>query len=298
MNQASGFPGHKTMAESVFLCVGLVRNGAKSIRREVERLSDALGGSKALHFLFIESDSDDGTVVELEKISGTFENLRYVSLGRLGDELPKRTARLAHCRNIYVKEIRENPIYRGIDYVVVADMDGLNTKISAEGVESCWTHDEWDACFANPDGPYYDIWALRHPDWSPNDCWAQYDFLNKYSKRRERNLFASVHARMITIPKNADWIEVNSAFGGLAIYKRALFEDAEYIGLDAAGEEICEHVTLHNQVVGRGARLFINPAFINAGRNGHTRELFFIRKIRRKIKHAKKRMRERAASRR
>ena len=37
-------------------------------------------------------------------------------------------------------------------------------------------------------------------------------------------------------------LEVDSAFGGLAIYPREAVEGLMYVGLDASGNEICEHV--------------------------------------------------------
>ena len=279
---------HRPKEESVFLCVGLVRNGAGRIREEVENLAAAIGPCRALHFLLIESDSDDGTVGELERLSREIENFRFVSLRRLRDELPVRTARLARCRNAYLKEIRENDLYTDVDYVVMADLDGINTELSPESFESCWHRDDWDACFANPDGSYYDIWALRHPLWSPNDCTAQNKFLNEYSSDLEGNLYASVLSRMITIPREAEWIEVDSAFGGLGIYKKAILQAGQYAGVTAQGEEVCEHVPFHAQLKAEGARLFINPRFINAGVTEHARELSFHRRLQRRMKNARR----------
>ena len=40
-------------------------------------------------------------------------------------------------------------------------------------------------------------------------------------------------------------LKVDSAFGGLAIYKvRSIPKTAKYIGVDVEGNEICEHVSL------------------------------------------------------
>ena len=36
---------------------------------------------------------------------------------------------------------------------------------------SCWQYQNWDVFTANTSDIYYDIWALRHNNWSPNDCW-------------------------------------------------------------------------------------------------------------------------------
>ena len=66
-----------------------------------------------------------------------------------------------------------------------------------------------------------------------------------------------MYAKMIAIPADHDWIEVNSAFGGLAIYRKNLFEDVAYEGTSDNGEEICEHVPLHRSMRSKGARLYI-----------------------------------------
>ena len=144
-------------------------------------------------------------------------------------------------------------------------------------------------CAANQRGPYYDIWALRHKNWSPNDCWAQYKFLNIYDPDTEKNIYSSVYSRMITLPINSAWIEVDSAFGGLAIYKKELFNIAEYVGLDEHGEEVCEHVHFHNRLKQHGAKLFINPQLINAEYTEHTAHLLFKKSIVRKLKAIVKR---------
>ena len=56
-------------------------------------------------------------------------------------------------------------------------MDSINTLLAREAIETCWTHDDWAVCAANQKAPYYDVFALRHQDWSPNDCWAQSKFI-------------------------------------------------------------------------------------------------------------------------
>jgi hypothetical protein len=102
---------------------------------------------------------------------------RFASLGQLQPTIPGRTDRIAHCRNRYLQEIAENPEYADIDFVVVADFDNLNTLVSAKSFRSCFKRQDWDVCTANQRGPYYDIFALRHPTWSPCDCLAQFRML-------------------------------------------------------------------------------------------------------------------------
>jgi hypothetical protein len=273
----------KPFSDSSFLIVGLVRNCARQLATDVDRMASAFDGAKSLQWLLIESDSTDGTLDVLAGLKGRIRDFNFLPLGTLRERLPLRTERIAHCRNRYVEEIRHNPAYWDVDYVVVSDFDGLNSHLTAASVRSCWDRDDWDICTANQDGPYYDIWALRHETWSPNDCYEQLKFLNRFNADTERNLYSAVHSRMIRIPVDSEWIEVDSAFGGLAIYPRKAFEESSYIGLNSAGEEICEHVTFHKILREQGYRIAINPKMINAAYTEHSERLFLSIRAKRKL---------------
>jgi FkbM family methyltransferase len=184
-----------------------------------------------------------------------------------------RTDRIAQCRNVYVDQIKSNPKYNEIDYVVVVDLDGLITEIDTKSILSCWDYDNWSAMTANQRAPYYDVWALRHDLWSPNDCWKQYEFFNLYNSISQDNLYTSIYSKMLEIPENSPIIKVNSAFGGLAIYIKSIFDTCSYNGLTENGEQVCEHVYFNNLINSIGGNIFINPKLINAGYTEHTSHL-------------------------
>lgn len=261
------------------LVVGIVRDGAAWIQAEVQRLARALRPFRETHWLIVESDSDDATVARLRELEAAIENFRFVSLGRLRDKIRRRTERLAFCRNTYLHQIRSCDRYQAIELVMVADFDGTNSLISENAILSCWRRDDWDVCTANQLAPYYDVWALRHPDWSPNDCWDHYRFLLRHKIGVEKARSAAVHSRMIRLDPDADWIEVDSAFGGLAIYRRHALDVGEYVGADIDGREICEHLSLHSALRARQRRIFINPKLINTGYTEHTAALFMRSKM-------------------
>jgi len=223
--------------------------------------------------LIIESDSDDDTVNILEGLKEINDNFDFISLGKLSLHFPLRTDRIARCRNIYVNEITNNPKYDDIDYVAVVDLDGLNSEISEKAVASCWLHDNWQAITANQRGPYYDIWALRHNLWSPNDCWSQYNFFNLYNKNLQDNLNFAVYSKMLKIPEDTPIIKVDSAFGGLAIYVKSIFNSCTYIGITESGSEVCEHVHFNKCINNLGGNIYLNPQLINAYYTEHTSHL-------------------------
>jgi hypothetical protein len=256
-------PTSSDLLKSNILIVGVTRNCETTLQNNVTKLQESLKNCRSISWLVVESDSSDKTMDVLGALKGETPNFRFISLGALYESMPIRTQRIAYCRNVYMDELRSNPLYSDIDYVVVADLDRVNNLITEEGIASCWKRDDWDVCTANQRGPYYDIWALRHPAWSPGDCWQEYDFLRSRGSPRELAAWASMYTKMITIGETADWIEVESAFGGLAVYRRQVLDGLTYCGVDAAGEPVCEHVSLHEQIRRRGGRIFINPAMIN-----------------------------------
>ena len=71
----------------------------------------------------------------------------------------------------------------------------------------------------------------------------------------------AVPLRNIDFSKSKGWLEVESAFGGLGIYKGAPYRQARYSGHDKH-QEICEHVVLHKAMRSEQARFYINPEFV------------------------------------
>lgn len=245
------------------LVAGTIRNGAASILDSITTLSKALEGLAEVKWLVIESDSTDSTTRVLEEISRDMRDFQYISLGNLSLKHPKRTDRIAQARNAYLEKFQNSDEYADCTHLVVADLDGVNNLISRSAIQSTFELKSREVFTANQSGPYYDIWALRHDLWSPNDCWAELEFYKKWYRWPEYALQKSVLSRMIRIPRDAAPIEVQSAFGGFAIYPRASVQGATYIGLDESGNEICEHVTFSESVRKNGFKIFINPRMIN-----------------------------------
>jgi hypothetical protein len=269
------------LSQQRILVVGLARDCEKRVQKDILRLMGSLKLCQALSWLVIESDSRDNTVVSLRMLEGSVPGFRFISLGALKRTMPLRTQRIAYCRNVYLEELKSNPLYADVDYVVVADLDGVNDLVTTAGFASCWTRHEWDVCTANQRGPYYDIWALRHRFWSPNDCLQQYWFLLAHRIRREAALWAAIYSKMIIIDETDDWIEVDSAFGGLAIYSRQVLCGVQYVGVDEAGREVCEHVSLNEQIRSHGYRIFINPSLVNTAGTEHSHQRTMLPRIRR-----------------
>jgi hypothetical protein len=258
------------LERSEVLIVGVARNCSRTLSRDIARLRSAFSAAQAIKFFIVESDSTDKTVEELDRLSRASEDVMFTSLGSLSGEIPRRAERIAFCRNHYLDEICSNPRFSSASYVVVADLDGVNSDLNQEAVASCWAAGvDWDVCTANQADFYYDVWALRHPSWCPDDCWEQYRALCDLVDNNQA-LEAAVHSRMLHIETGAEPIEVDSAFGGLAIYKRAALLESRYLATQLNGRAVCEHVPLHDAIRRAGYRIFINPALINTSATPHS----------------------------
>lgn len=254
------------------IIVGIVRDIEDSIKVDFERFSKAFSRFNKLDFYLIESGSSDNSVKKLEQLS--MENKNFLFRHLEIDSAVNRTSNMANARNAYLEYLRKDAKYSEYDYVVIADFNNLNKKLVKQAVDSCWDNTTWDVVTANQSGRYYDIWALRHPLWSPNDCWEAAAFYRKFIKFPEVALSYALRARSLRIPKTAEWIEVDSAFGGLAIYKSNLMNSqAIYRGLNSEGNAVCEHVPFNKKIRESGAKVFVNPRMINARITDHTRRL-------------------------
>lgn len=253
----------KPLAESNVLIAGTIRNCARRVVRELQQIRRAFGAARSVRALIVESDSSDDTYRVLQR---HFESDRWGEvrgLGRLEPTHPLRTERLAHCRNEYLGAFANDSGYRQFDYLVVADLDGVNRHVTQDSVASCWRVDEpWDVVTGNQLGAYYDLWALRVADWCPDDSVALYRRLLRFADEKSARRLA-IEARRLTVREDAAPIETESSFGCLSIYKReVLVSGARYDGVDESGEEVCEHVALNRHVRAAGGRIFINPAFV------------------------------------
>lgn len=262
------------------LLVGTVSNVAKTIEKELKVVLKALSVFDFVEVFLVESDSTDETVRILEKIALDNNKVKFVALGKLKDKHPNRIVRIAYCRNIYVKYIRDNYHFCKWDYVAVADLDGMNFKLKKRGIKSCFeTNIDWDGVMANQRFGYYDLYALRASGWVEGDCFEELEIAKKNTKepRQSKNNYINfilsfrhydklrksiVYDRMKVLPKKSGFIKVQSAFGGFALYKSAVFFKNDYEN-KTENTNISEQVIFHSKSIINQVNFFINPKLIN-----------------------------------
>lgn len=282
------------------LIVGTVSNVSERLRVDFTTVRNAFSDNFEVFAYLVESDSSDETIAALNDLSLSSENFNFISFGNLRNSIPDRVERIRYCRNQYVEYIRDRFDAYKWDYIVVADLDGMNGALTKGAVNSCFTRCDWDCCLSNQTGGYYDIFALRESTWQPGNYFEEVEaarakienielskpvFLNRFrllllEDSIKRN---AIYAKMKRIPKGSSWVAVDSGFGGLAIYKPHVFLNFDYSKLNSESRD-SEHVDLHIRMREDGNKIFINPDFVNSHWNTYNVNRFFIiRQVRRLI---------------
>lgn len=271
MFMRSSDDSNKELDVMKILIVGLARNLGKSASTNITHLIKTFENFGDVSFFVVESDSIDLTRKVLANLAETNKKIVFSSLGDLEKIVPNRIERLRLCRNHYVSYIRSLEVLP--DYICVADLDGINNRLKASSLnETFSTNLFWSMCSANQRFGYFDLLALRKQDWCTEDIFEELQRVRIQMKGEMSDFQIRtevIYKKMRTIAQNSNWIEVDSAFGGLAIYRSHVFLENDYSinGKDSNTE--CEHVTFHRKLKEKGERLYINPRMINSYLNEH-----------------------------
>ena len=243
--------------------VGCARNVGSFLDKTLEKLIQIKNLFHAdSRIVVAENDSTDNTKEILNKHANNITVLNYD--GKVTS--PLRAERLAFLRNELVNYAHTK--FPKHDYLINADLDSVIHSINPTDVPKVlakWEGKSWDALFANSQ-PYYDIWALRSKDLGCTvDCWDA----------QEHDPTKDIHKNILqyqkNIPRDADPILVDSAFGGFGIYRLSSTKNCKYDGLtrvcsmgypdtSKCHKEICEHVPFHADMKRNGhGKLYIEP---------------------------------------
>jgi hypothetical protein len=273
------------------LLVGTISNVASSIEKELKVVLKALSVFKDVEVFLVESDSVDTTIKVLGNMRNANVNFNFVTEGKLSKIIPNRIERIAFCRNIYVDYIRKHYQKQKWDYVAVADLDGMNLKLSKKGIESCFKSKfSWDGITANQKFGYYDLYALRAKGWVEQDCFEELEkskrivFIQKAKYGKVVNFLRQfyfydslrkkyIYNKMIKLRKKDGLVRVESAFGGFAIYKPKVFLYADY-KLDSKIHS--EHVFFNLKIIRQGGEIYINPRLVNSWFNVYNLNKFLV----------------------
>lgn len=234
--------------------VAICRNAMPYLRNTLTLVDELAGLWRDCSLYVYENDSTDETARVLDDFAiRQWVTVEHDTLG--GEDSrgfePERTARLAKCRARCQDWVRRHAA--DANYVMVLDADP-HGGFSVDGVLNSlgWFcqmlgesfHRREPGAMAShslfvreEQGGFgvaaYDAWAAR---------------LNHFEDRRDHGWF-----HMLMPPVGSDPIPMNSAFGGLCLYRREAYLAGVYEGGD------CEHVLHHKAMQKAGYQLFLNP---------------------------------------
>lgn len=261
--------------------VGCLKNSAEFLPHVFQNLEKLASLFEEVSFIFIENDSMDATKYLITDWGKTQAKFKLFSLDGLDLYEKNRTPRLEIARNAYVNAIQQDQTLHSFDHMIVMDMDDRGAHpLSIDALTSSLKflngRQEHAAVFANQSVKYYDLWALRHPQLCPFDFWHEV-LANALHVSSDQEAFDKVYAKVPKcIPVDTLPIQVESAFGGLGIYKMrfVLNNKARYIGHEYkyfVGESMvfsklqtCEHVSFHQGISAQGGQMFILPYLVNS----------------------------------
>ncbi|WP_170787323.1 glycosyltransferase family 2 protein [Ruegeria lacuscaerulensis] len=253
--------------------LGVVRNGGESLTEtllRIEQLRAQLDSSRVIIATNDNSDNTDDILQDYAAMSAGVDILFLDSMAGLFEE---RVERIAAARNTVLEHLlTSSPIH---PLTLVLDMDGPNTQMDPIQVLNAAVRQvpQWDAVFANSLPAYYDLYALRCAGWCEQDPWRELAALKRprmfrsvWWRRMQRKI---IYSRQYSMPPDTPMIEVDSAFGGLGLYKTEALHGATYRPRDETGHVTCEHTTLHLSLRNAGKRLFIDPGLTALAQTEH-----------------------------
>jgi len=255
-----GFQVQDIMKEYSVVFGGTVRNIEEYIKTNLDHIDKCGKKFKDYAVIIYENDSTDNTRKILEE--NKKDNYIYIFEDNIKE--PLRTMRIANGRNKILDKVREINKNDSYDFLVMIDLDNVNSSGKfVDSIETCFEYMNWDVLTGNQSDKYYDIWAFRKKGLLDWDCWREY-------YRATNNGMSDSDAKdkyiygIFNKFEPSGFIEVDSAFSGIAIYKlKSIPNYCNYKGnYDEDNTEQCEHVSFHKCIKDNGGKIFINTKFL------------------------------------
>jgi hypothetical protein len=237
------------LAEQKAIICGISRDNASdfwTMRRHIEHLGNQCNDYR---IVIIENDSKDGTKDLLNHWAAHNPRVTIISKDFHNKKRPSIQF-LADVRNLYIDEINQ-PKYDDFNLLIVTDMD-MSYGFDIRGIyHSFAAWESWDAIasngVSNPKGEMYDAFAFafRNSEFP----FAHYDKPDTYWP----DIIPQIQR---VYPVNSPFVTVDSAFGGLAIYKRDTLKGCRYHSIKGD----CEHIEFHKCLKHNKGKMFMNPS--------------------------------------
>jgi hypothetical protein len=236
--------------------VSIARDSMPYLTNTLRMVDELAGLWRDCVYYVYENDSTDGTKEALDDFAirqwVTVEHDSLSSIDARGYDL-QRTARLAQCRSRCQTWVRQYAADAG--YVMVLDTDP-HAGFSVEGVLNSlgWFCEMLGESWHRREPGAMACQSLYVREGSPGkygsanyDAWAAK--WNTWEDRRDHHAWFHLFLPPVGSPP----VAMNSAFGGLCLYRREAYLAGQYDG------STCEHVALHRSMQQAGYQLFLNP---------------------------------------
>lgn len=241
-----------SIQDSTLLVAIITKNVQPHIYNVIKNVEAYTSLAKDHFVLFVDGYSTDLTY-DVCKSWCIQDPSRRMAVRQPSKQLP-RPLSLSEARNMYMSLLEDK--FGEKVFLLMLDADEVNASpIDLKGFLTCWNYPSWDMMGANQSKVYYDVWALRNAE-CPTDCW---DMVRATGNRKKY-----VDDLQIPKPSTHPLIECQSCFGGAGLYYTPKLSGNRYVSFLPGGKEICEHVPFHSQLLQKGGKIFINPAWINA----------------------------------
>lgn len=237
--------------------VSIARNAMPWLPNTLRLVDELAGLWRDCVYYVYENDSTDETAETLDAFAlRQWVTVEHDTLGGLDARGfdRERTERLAHCRSRCQQWVRTHASDAG--YVMVLDTDphggfSVGGVLNSLGWFCEMLGDSWNR--REPGAMASHSLFIRREDDDGNFGVASYDAwaarLNWWEDRRDHAWF-----HLLNPPVGSPPIPMNSAFGGLCLYRREAYLAGVYDGSD------CEHVPFHKAMQKAGYQLFLNPS--------------------------------------
>ena len=170
--------------------------------------------------IIVDSDSNDGTKEYCKSLKN--DNILFIEEDNVKNNFHNRIEILSHCRNIGLQNIEKtnDVLYIPIDLDI--DLFSLiKPKSFIDLVKNFQNNKDIDALFPYSEPYYYDIFALRKQGWVDNNAVLQAHKLKQKFKIGSFffNYFLVFKKQISKNKFSEDLIRVESAFGGIGLYK-------------------------------------------------------------------------------
>lgn len=251
--------GRGEAARAKLAIVSICRNAMPHLTNTLALVEETAGLFRDAVYYVYENDSTDGTNDTLDAWAAgrPWVTVEHATLHREDYRgfQKERTIALAEYRNRCVNWVRRNA--PDATYVAVLDTDA-HGGFSTEGVLNSvgWFADMMSCSNMSLEPGALASWSLFAQRGVGDDenaiGLAQYDAwaarLNWWDDRRNHAWF-----HQLFLPVGSPPVPMNSAFGGLCLYRRDAFASLVYAGGD------CEHVAAHKAMRAAGYQLYLNP---------------------------------------